>query len=117
MSFRKGFRHRDLFQIVCRAGCGWYDRLRVNTESDQGRLKCANCPYCVFLGLEHEAEHRYHAHGGDCFTHPRTCTIRARHVFLRTAGAAQLPAWTPGSCLLEYVPATVEALQAQVRRQ
>ena len=29
-------------------------------------------------------------------------------------GAAQLPAWTPGSCLLEYVPATVEALQAQV---
>ena len=30
------------------------------------------------------------------------------------AGAAQLPAWTSGSCLLEYVPATVEALQAQV---
>ena len=31
-----------------------------------------------------------------------------------TAGAAQLPAWTAGSCLLEYVPATIEALQAQV---
>ena len=32
------------------------------------------------------------------------------------AGAAKLPVWSNGTCLLEYMPAVVEALQAQARR-